>query len=90
MDMRSWNGTQLLVAVALYWAVLAVGWALYVRRPGLAARQAAARAAAHVTVDPGRHPGERQVTYTGTVDFTRPLLLTVVPPALLVLAWLVA
>jgi hypothetical protein len=90
MDIRSLTGAQLLAAIALYWTVLALGWALYVRRPGLAARQAAARAVAQVTVEPGPHPDEHRVTFTSTVDLTRPLLLVVVPPALLAVVWLLA
>jgi hypothetical protein len=90
MNMRSWSGAQLVLAVLLYWAVLAVGIALYARRPGRAARQAAARVAAPATVEPGMRPGEHRVTFAGEVHYTRPLVLALVPPALLVLAWLLA
>jgi len=88
MDLRSWTAPHILLAVALYWIILAVASILYARRPGLAARQAAARAEARTTVTSRGQLGEHQVTYAATVHFTRPLLAAIVPPALLALVWL--
>ena len=87
MDIRSWTVAQLLRVIIVYWAILAIGSALFARRPGLATRQAANRAAARPVIERGARPGELRVTYEMVVDFTRPLLLAVVPPAALVLAW---
>ena len=87
MDIRTWTGTRLLLAIVAYWVVLGLGWFAYVRRPGLAERQEAARAAPPVSVTPDGHGGWYE-TYEFTVDLTPAIVLIVVPPALATIVWL--
>lgn len=87
MTLSSWTGREVFVAIVLYWLCLGVGSALWVRRPGLEARQAGARAAASPVLRSGENPGEFQLQFSSQVDLTRTLLLVLVPPALLVLGW---
>jgi hypothetical protein len=87
MDIPAWTGTQLLFVIIAYWVVFGAGWFAYTRRPGLAKRQEAARAASVPEVRRDSH-GRVSLTYSMTVDYTWAIILIVAPPALLVLAWL--
>ena len=91
MDLlRTWTPERLALAIVTYWFLLATAWRLYARRPGLAARQAKAREAAHVEEHAGDRPGERVVTYSTTVNLTPVLAIALLPPAALVAVWLLA
>lgn len=87
---RMWTWERLAFVIVTYWFVLATAWRLYARRPGLAARQTQARAAAPAIEHAGDQPGERVVTYTGTVNPTPFLALALLPPLLLIAAWALA
>lgn len=88
MDIRAWTGMQLLFVIVAYWALLALGWRGYRRRPGLAERQEAARAASHPDVRPNGHGGF-SVSFEMTVNYTPAIVLVVVPPVLAILVWVV-
>ena len=79
---------HLVFAILAYWVLLSIVRLLYLRRPGLAARQAQARAKAHVTERPGDRPGEHLVTYSETINLTPRLGIVLLPPALLLAVWL--
>jgi hypothetical protein len=88
VTVSSWTGREVLTAVSLYWICLTIGSALWVRRPGLEARQAAARAATTPVVSTGSDPRVLHLEYSAEVNMSRIALLVFAPPMLLVLAWL--
>jgi hypothetical protein len=84
MDIRSWTGIHLALAIVGYWALAAVMWWFYTTRP---AQQARARAEATTEILPGPRPGEQVMVLSGTINLTRVLTALIGPPILLVVAW---
>ena len=84
MEPRSWTWIHLVVATAIYWVLLAVGWWLYSTRPS---QQAKARASAKTRVVPGSNPGEELHVYSGEINLGPAFLVALAPPLLLWIAW---
>ena len=87
MTLEAWAWYQLLLVIAVYWALLLGRWWFYTTRPSTQAR-ARARGLRHVETDP--ETGEVLLGFEATANLLPIAAVLLGPPVLLIVFWLAA